>query len=79
MDSKKGLDALQKIDKILSELRGFFPEPINKLPKNKNGEESNPIRLLKRVNGIITGFNEENAERKVNNLLKFFDGIRKRK
>lgn len=77
MDNKKELNALQKIDKILSEFREFFPAPIQ-LPKKKSGEDSDPMRLLKRVNGIIKGFNEENSKRKVDNLLKFFDGIRKR-
>ncbi|MDP3875162.1 MAG: hypothetical protein Q8Q22_01415 [bacterium] len=77
MDSKKELNALQRIDDILSEFKEFFPAPIQ-LPRKKSGEEFDPMRLLKRVNGIIIGFNDDNAKRKVDNLLKFFDGIRKR-
>lgn len=78
MNTEKELKAIQKIDEILMDFRESFISPIIKLPKKKNGEEVDPVKLLKRVNGIIKGFTEENAKRKVDSLIKFFEGIRNR-
>lgn len=77
-NKQKALTAIQKIDELVSQFKDIFPSPIAKLPNKKNGEQIDPIRTLKRVNGIIKGFNEENATRKLDSLAKFFDALRKR-
>jgi len=54
---------------VLDEARGQFTEEIKE-------EKTKPEKLLKRVQGIIKGFNEENSERKIKNLIKFMDALK---
>ena len=78
VDPQKTLAAIQKIDEILSQFRDYFPAPI-KIIKNEKVEDSMyHLKLLKRVSGIIKGYNEENAIMKASNLVKLFDALRKR-
>lgn len=73
MDKKEiALNVLREVNEVLSKTRGQF---IEEIPKE---EKTQPEKLLRRVEGIIKGFNEENAERKIKNLIKFMDGIKPR-
>lgn len=71
--NKKTLEVLTKINSLLDEVRDLFPPPnqiMNPTIKAKpTNNENYPLKILKRVNGIIKGFNEENAERKLKNLV----------
>jgi len=70
MDKKElALKILREVDKVLDEARGQFTEEIKE-------EKTKPEKLLKRVQGIIKGFNEENSERKIKNLIKFMDALK---
>lgn len=64
------LNALQKIDKVLSEVREQFPEET---PKENRTEFE---RLLRRASGIIANYNSKNAERKLRSLIRFMDAVR---
>jgi hypothetical protein len=72
-DNKKALEALEKINKILDEVKYLFPM----IPKSEvkvkvvNKKYADPLKILKRINGIIVNFNKDNAEIKLKNLLRF--------
>lgn len=79
--NKKAVEALKKVEVILDEVKDLFPlitkEKIRiKLP---DSEPSESVKILKRVNGIIKNFNEDNAERKLKSLLQFVSALSKRK
>lgn len=69
-NNEKAIEALKKIEKVIDEIRDLFPtiKKEVKIPVNKF---SNPLQILKRVNGIIINYDESNAQRKLESLLKF--------
>lgn len=79
MKETRALEALNKIEKIVKEVQDLFPN-IN---KNKNQipttKDSDVVKILKRVNGIIANHNENNAERKLESLINFLSGVTKKK
>ena len=71
-NQERAIEALRKIETVINEVRDIFPNIIKKeqikiVPKDDN----DPIRILKRVSGIIVNYNESNAERKLESLLKY--------
>lgn len=71
-NEKRAVAALKKIEEAINEIRDIFPEvkkeKVKILPTKKY---SDPIRILKTINGIIKNYTEENAERKLKSLLGF--------
>lgn len=72
-NNKRAFDALKRINKILDEVRDLFPTIPKSEVKDKvvNKKYSDPLKILKRINGILGNFNEDNAEIKLKNLLRF--------
>lgn len=72
MDNKeKAVGALKKIEKALDEVRDIFPTIKKEQIKISVKKYDDPMTTLKRVNGIIVNYDESNAERKLDSLLKF--------
>ena len=69
-NKEKALEALKKIEKVIDEVRDLFPT-IKKEVKISVNKFNNPLQILKRVNGIIINYDESNAQRKLESLLKF--------
>ena len=75
------LEALEKINGILDGIRGNFPlspqaeERATKAKGAAGRKPLDPMRVLKRVNGIIKNYHEGNAERKVKSLVEFLSGL----
>ena len=79
-NQERAIEALRKIETVINEVRDIFPNIIKKeqikiVPKDDN----DPIRILKRVSGIIVNYNESNAERKLESLLKYLVSISREK
>ncbi|PIV53099.1 MAG: hypothetical protein COY53_06060 [Elusimicrobia bacterium CG_4_10_14_0_8_um_filter_37_32] len=79
-NQERAIEALRKIETVINEVRDIFPNIIKKeqikiVPKDDN----DPIRILKRVSGIIVNYNESNAERKLESLLKYLGSISREK
>lgn len=72
-NNKKSLEALNKIEQILNEVRDLFTDipKVQIEAKLASKKYENPLKILKRVNGIIINYNESNAERKLKSLLNF--------
>ncbi|MEK7665217.1 MAG: hypothetical protein AAB361_03755 [Patescibacteria group bacterium] len=75
-NNEKTLEALKKIEKAIDEVRDLFPM-IKKEVKISVKKQDNPLQILKRVNGIIINYDESNARRKLESLLKFLGIISK--
>ena len=69
-NNEKAIEALKKIEKVIDEVRDLFPT-IKKEVKMCVNKFNNPLQVLKRVNGIIINYDEDNAQRKLESLLKF--------
>lgn len=69
-NNEKAIEALKKIEKVIDEVRDLFPT-IKKEVKISVNKLDNPLQILKRVNGIIINYDESNAQRKLESLLKF--------
>ncbi len=71
--NKRVLDALRKIEIALEEIKDLFPLiPAGQIKiKVANPKYTEPLKILKRVNGIIKNLDESNAERKLKSLLEF--------
>lgn len=79
MDNKeKAIDALEKIEKVLDEIRDLFPAIKKEQIKISVKKRNDPLTILKRVNGIIINYDKSNAERKLDSLLKFLGIISKK-
>lgn len=80
-NNKKGLEALEKIQEILDGVRHLFPETAKSVNfgNSKRKPPVNPLKVLKRVQGIITNYNEDNAESKLKSLFAFLKAISNRK
>lgn len=68
-NQQRAIDALKKIEDILNDVRDLYPE-VKKV-KVSETKFLNAFAVLKRVNGIIVNYNEENAERKLKSLMAF--------
>lgn len=75
-NNEKAVEALKKIEKVIDEVRDLFPT-IKKETKISIKEHGNPLQILKRINGIIINYDESNAQRKLESLLKFLGIISK--
>ena len=78
-NNKRIVGAFSKIEEVLNEIRDLLPEskaPI-KITVQKN--QPHAQKILKRVWGIIKNYNEENSERKLQNLFKLLQGLNKTK
>jgi hypothetical protein len=73
-NNEKASEALKKIEKVIDEVRDLFPA-IKKEQKISIKKYNNPLQILKRVNGIIINYDESNAQRKLESLLKFLGVI----
>jgi len=65
------LQALTKIENAVNEINDLFPGLCKEKIKIEPKKGDDPLRTLKRVNGIIINFNGDNAERKLDSLIKF--------
>lgn len=80
-EKQKALEALKEIGQTLEGIKDLFP----KIPKSTRLKfldrlhPDNPVETLKRINGIIKNYNEDNAEMKLENLLKFLSANLKKK
>lgn len=69
----KALDALEKILNIINGVKDILPQP----PKEKmsvnldNPKYADPLKILKRVMGIVGKPTEEDAERRLKDLMGF--------
>lgn len=70
-NKEKAIEALKKIEKALDEVRDIFPTIKKGQIKISVKKYDDPMTILKRVNGIIVNYDESNAERKLDSLLKF--------
>ena len=75
-NDEKAFEALKKIEKVIDEVRDLFPT-IKKEIKISTKKFNDPLQVLKRVNGIIINYDESNAQRKLESLLKFLGIISK--
>ena len=66
-ENKRITDAFAKIELAINEINDLFPS----IPKTqiKIRTTTDPLKILKRMHGIIKNYNEENAERKLKNLV----------
>ena len=76
--TQTALETLSKIQLILEEA-GFKRSvaPRATLASARNETKMSPERVLVRVQGIIKGFTETNAELKLKNLVAFISALRK--
>ena len=70
-NNEKAIEALKKIEKVIDEVRDLFPTIKKEQIKIAVKNHDNPLQILKRINGIIVNYDESNAERKLESLLKF--------
>ena len=70
-NNEKALEALKKIEKVIDEVRNLFPTIKKEQVKIVVKKYDDPLQILKRINGIIVNYDESNAERKLESLLKF--------
>jgi phage-related protein len=70
-NNEKALDALRKIENVIDEVKDMFPSIEKGQVKIATKKYSDPLRTLKKVSGIIVNYDESNAERKLDSLLKF--------
>ena len=75
--NKKIQEALGKISTILEGVRELYPDAVKTSPIKIT--TPNSLRTLKRIDGIIKGFNEGNAERKLNSVMAFLKIISNKK
>ena len=76
-NEQRALDALNKIETVLDTVKDLFPEAKGGAVKISDTARSNAFVVLKRVMGIISNYNEENAEKKLKNVMKFLGAISK--
>jgi len=70
--NKRIQDALSNITKVLETMRDLYPDiPKGQIEIKNTKYAKDPLKILKRIDGIIKGFNEENAERKFNSVMAF--------
>lgn len=78
-DDKKAIKALKEIQKTIDHVKDIFDKEEVSLDKDKkesnNKKQIKPKKTLKRVQGIIKNFNEDNAYRKLKHLVRFLDSI----
>jgi len=74
-NKEKAVEALKKIEKAIDEVRDLFPTHKKGQIKISVKKYDDPMIILKRVNGIIVNYDESNAERKLDSLLKFLGVI----
>jgi hypothetical protein len=77
MENSKAFKALEKIEVIINEVRDTFPSVKKDRAKISLKEVNDPVKILKRVGGIITNYTEQNATRKLSSLLEYLGGISK--
>ncbi|MEK7597284.1 MAG: hypothetical protein AAB441_01410 [Patescibacteria group bacterium] len=70
-NKEKAIEALRKIEKVIDDVRDIFPSIKKEQIKISVKKHYDPVQILKRVNGIIVNYDESNAEKKLENLLKF--------
>jgi len=70
-NNEKAIEALEKIEKAIDEIRDLFPTIKKEQVKISVKKGDNALQILKRINGIIINYDESNAQRKLENLLKF--------
>ena len=76
-NNKRVLEALEKIDKIIDEIRDLFPTIKNTKITMAVKKYGDPLQTLEKISGIIVNYDESNTERKLESLLRFL-GIIKR-
>jgi len=80
--NQKALEALNKIESALNEVRDFFPDMIKepiKISNVKNDKYKDTLKILKKIDRIIVNYNQDNAERKLTNLIGFLKGTLSKK
>lgn len=74
-NKKEAIKILKDVEEVLSGAKKLFPRIFESKAKRKaviaKDSYADPLKTLKRVNGIISNFNENNAEEKLKNLLAF--------
>lgn len=70
-NEERAVEALKKIEKAIGEVKDLFPPLKKGQIKISVKKYDDPIRILKRVHGIIINYDKSNAERKLDSLLKF--------
>ena len=71
--TKRGLEALEKIWKAVMEVEDILSIPVTK--KTPGIREERLPKIIKRVRGIIKGYHEGNAMRKLNSLAALLNGL----
>lgn len=70
-NNNRAFEALRKIEKVIEEIKDLFSNPKKLGIKNISKKYDDPLKMLKRINGIITNYDETNAERKLKSLFQF--------
>lgn len=71
-NKERAFEALKKIEKVINEVKDLFPNIKKGQIIASVKKYNDPLKILKRVHGIIINYDESNAERKLESLLKFF-------
>lgn len=72
MENKERVtEALRKIEMVINEVRDLFPSIKKEQIQISTKKYDDPIKVLKKIDGIIRHYDESNAERKLENLLNF--------
>ena len=70
-NNEKAIEALKKIEEIINGVSDMFPNIKSKQAEFPAKKYNDPVKVLKRIDGIIKYYDENNAERKLESLLKF--------
>ena len=68
-NTDKALNSLKNIAQALEEVKDLFPEIPKKISVDIT-KYKDPLRTLKKINGIIKNYSETNAELKLRNVLR---------
>ena len=74
METDKTIKCIKEIENLITQYNFEFPE---KIKTGKIKKEIDPLKIIKRISGIITNANETNAEMKLKSLIKFLSAIKK--
>lgn len=82
MNEEIAFEALSAINNVLEKYKNKYPEMFLKNENAKKGivnkkvkTEIDPLKILKRVDGIIKNYNEQNATRKLENLINLISQL----
>ncbi len=79
MPNNEALECINEITSIITKYNFVFPEPLAKKEARKFVDEENNtdyLKIIKRVQGILNNHKEDNAQMKIKNVIKFLSNYR---